>query len=285
MTRPTEPVAGGRLLRAVAAGQDEVYRLIARAATAHRDGEPHGHTADRERAEFVRDVLWTTVDAARLASAALVHAVDTDREYLTLRARPAPGHGIDEFARALGLSRSRADGGGLGAVVNGHLVGFVTSRPRGTVRGVAGLGPARPLALLHESFQMATRALYTADRRKMTGVCEFSQLGLLPAILSDKATGAALCQRYFKPLGDTDFAVEIVETLRAYLSCGMHAPRTADVLCVHPNTVRYRIAKFEELTGVTFRGSRTASFEVLWALEHRAAHGMRPGSAPRAAAL
>ena len=285
MTRPAEPVVAARLLRAVAADQDAPHCLIAEAATAYRDDEPHGHTADRERAEFVRDVLWATPDAARLASAALMHAVDIDREYLTLRARPAPGHGIDEFARALGLSRSRADGGGLGAIVNGHLVGFVTSRPQGTVRGVAGLGPARPLALLHKSFQMATRALYTADRRRMTGVCEFSKLGLLPAILSDQATGAALCQRYFTPLGDTDFAAEIVETLRAYLSCGMQAPRTADVLCVHPNTVRYRVAKFEELTGVTFRGSRTASFEVLWALEHRAAHRMPPGSAPRATAV
>ena len=65
----------------------------------------------------------------------------------------------------------------------------------------------------------------------------------------------------------------------------MQAPRTAEVLCVHPNTVRYRIAKFEELTGVTFRTSRTASFEVLWALEHRAAHGPQAGPVPRATAL
>ena len=154
-----------------------------------------------ERAEFVRDVLWATLDAAQLASAARLHAVDPDREYLALRARPAPGRGIDELARALGLGRGQADGSGLGAIVNGHLVGFVSSLPRGTVAGVAGVGPARPLPLLHKSFQMATRALYTADRRKMTGVCEFSQLGLLPAILSDRATGTALCDRYFTPLG------------------------------------------------------------------------------------
>jgi DNA-binding PucR family transcriptional regulator len=44
--------------------------------------------------------------------------------------------------------------------------------------------------------------------------------------------------------------------------------------------VRYRIARFEELTGVVFRGNRTAAFEVLWALEHRAAHGMQPSAAP-----
>jgi hypothetical protein len=244
--------------------------VSAQLATAYRDAEPRQHTADRERAEFVRDLLWATPDAAWLAPAAMMHAVDIDREYLALRARPEPGHGVDELAGALGLRHGRSNGGGLSAVVNGDLVGFVTSPPKGPVLGVAGLGPARPLALLHESFRMATRALHTADRRSMTGVCEFGRLGLLPGILSDKATGAALCDRFFTPLGDNEFAVEIIETLRAYLSCGMQAPRAAQLLCVHPNTVRYRIAKFEELTGVSFRGNRTASFEVLWALEHRA---------------
>lgn len=237
-------------------------------------------TADRERAEFVRDLLWATMDAPRLVSAAVRHAVDVDREYLAVRAHPAPGHGVDEIAGALGLGRSH--GGGLGAVVNGDLVGFVPALPRHPVCGVAGLGPARPLALLHESFRMATRALHTADRRNMTGICEFGKLGLLPAILSDKAVGNGLCDRYFSPLGETEFAVEIVETLRAYLACGMQAPRAAKVLCVHPNTVRYRVAKFEKLTGVNFRGNRTESFEVLWALEHRAVHSRR--SAPQSAA-
>jgi DNA-binding PucR family transcriptional regulator len=152
------------------------------------------------------------------------------------------------------------------------------------VPGVSGLGPARPPARLHESFRMASRALHTADSRRMTGVCEFGRLGLLPAILSDEAIGDALHRRYLAPLGDTEFAAEIVETLRAYLLHEMHVPRTAQVLCVHPNTVRYRIAKFENLTGVAFRRNRTAAFEVLWALEHRAVADARPATAARARA-
>jgi hypothetical protein len=259
-------------------GTIDVLLTAVSTISAEKAGKPNQYAADRERAEFVRDLLWATLDGARLVPAAMLYAVDIDREYLAFRARPAPGERVGELANALGLVHP---GGGLCAVVNGDLVGFVTSVPRGPVRGVAGLGPARPLALLHESFRMATRALHAADRLNMTGVREFGELGLLPAILSDKVIGAALCHRYFTPLGDTDFAVEIVETLRAYLLHGMHAHRAAEVLCVHPNTVRYRIAKFEELTGVTFRGNRTASFEVLWALEHRAAHGVQQGAAAR----
>ena len=226
---------------------------------------------DRARAEFVRDALWGTLDTRELADAAAVHGVDLTRRYFAVRGRPDPDRGVDELVSALGLGRGRP-GRGLCAVVDGDLVGFVAVPPSGAVGGMAGVGLARPPALLHESFRMASRALRTAVRCGMTGVCEFGSLGLLPAVLSDEATGSALCHRYFTPLGDGEFTTEIVETLEAYLRHGMHAPRTAQALCVHPNTVRYRIGKFEELTGLSLRQDGTAVFEVLWAMEHRRAH-------------
>jgi len=286
MTRTIESAAGDKLRRAVLADKVALRRRVPSAwrdlpdaahgtvpteasAPTSADAEPHRRAADRERAEFVRGLLWGTLDAGQLATAAERHAVDVDLEFFAVRARPAAGRRVDELACALGLGRQT--GSGLGAVVDGDLVGFVDSPPRGAVRGVSGLGPARTPALLHESFRMASRALHTAERRGMTGINEFGGLGLLPAILSDEATGEALCRRYFAPLGDTEFAAEIVETLRTYLTQGMRAPRTAELLCVHPNTVRYRVGKFEEFTGVTFRKDRTAAFEVLWALEYRAA--------------
>ncbi len=253
----------------------------AEVAAGYHGAGPLRHVVDRERAEFVRGLLWGTLAAAERESVAAAHLIDLDREYFAVRARPAQGRAIGELARAHGLGYGRSYGGGLGAVVDGDLVGFVTAPPQGLMPGVSGLGPARPLRLLHESFRMASRALHVAARRSMTGVCEFDRLGLLPAILADKATGDMLCQRYFTPLGDTEFATEIIDTVRAYLLQGMHVPRTADALCVHPNTVRYRIAKFEELTGVAFRSDRTVAFEVLWALEHRATPGREEKSWPQ----
>ena len=155
--------------------------------------------------------------------------------------------------------------------MHGDLVGFLTAPPDGHVPGVSGIGPPRPLERLHESFRMATRALDTATRRKLSGVHEFGQLGLLPAMFSDGAIGEALCRRYLTPLGGNEFAAEIVDTLRVYLIQGMHVARTAEKIFVHPNTVRYRISRFEELAGVSLRSNPATSFEVLWALEHRAA--------------
>lgn len=250
-------------------GRDRPLVPLGELGAARYTAQTRRHAADLEPAEFVRGLLWGTLSATELDYFAAVHRIDPECDYFAVRARPAPGRTVRELARAHGLGDDRSAGSGHAAVVDGDLVGLVTVRPRGSMPGVSGLGPGRPLRLLHESFRMASRALQVADLRGMTGVCEFDQLGLLPAILADEAVGTTLCRRYVTPLGNTEFAAEIVETLRAYLVHGMHVPRTAAALCVHPNTVRYRIAKFEELTGVAFRDDRTVAFEVFWALEHR----------------
>lgn len=241
--------------------------MTAAVAVGYYTAEPHQYAVGKQRAEFVRGLLWGTLDSAEMAGHLLAYGIDTEREYVALRARPVPGRAVDELARAHGFTFGRAYGGGLSAVVQGDLVGFLTAPPSGYVPGVSGIGPQRPLERLHESFRMASRALDTANRRKLTGVHEFGQLGLLPAMFSDGAIGEALCRRYLAPLGDTEFAVEIVDTLRVYLIEGMHVVRTAERIFVHPNTVRYRISRFEELTGVSLRSNPATAFEVLWALE------------------
>lgn len=231
-----------------------------------------GAEADRSRALFVRAVLWGRLSGADLAAAADHHRVDTASEYVAVRARGRHGLSTVDLARSLGLGVTHGRcGGGMAAVVDGDLVGFLPGRPHDAPVGVLGVGPARPLPRLHESFRMASRALRVADRSELDGVCDFSRLGLLPGVLFDDATGEALSRRYLEPLGDNAFAAELIETLRVFLMHGLQATRTARVLCVHTNTVRYRVAKFEDLTGTTFRGNPIAAFELLWALEHQAA--------------
>ena len=41
-----------------------------------------------------------------------------------------------------------------------------------------------------------------------------------------------------------------METLRAYLDCDLDVGRAARALYVHPNTVRYRLRRIGELTGL-----------------------------------
>ena len=43
---------------------------------------------------------------------------------------------------------------------------------------------------------------------------------------------------------------ELMETALAYAECGGEIRRTADRLCCHDNTVRYRLGKIRELSGL-----------------------------------
>jgi DNA-binding PucR family transcriptional regulator len=131
------------------------------------------------------------------------------------------------------------------------------------------VGPARALDRLAESFRLATRALDTADGFGLTGIHDIAGLGLRAAIAADRDVSDVLRDRYLDPLRESGSAAELVASLREYFACGMHVERAAERMFVHQNTVRYRIARFEELTGVSLRDPGVA-FEVWWALERAA---------------
>ncbi len=59
--------------------------------------------------------------------------------------------------------------------------------------------------------------------------------------------------------------------MRHYLSLGMRADLAAERLFVHHNTVRYRLRRYEELTGTNLRDPDRA-LQAWWALQrHRLA--------------
>ncbi len=48
---------------------------------------------------------------------------------------------------------------------------------------------------------------------------------------------------------DAEKQAELVQTLRAYVDAGFNLTKSADLLCVHPNTVVYRLRRIRELSG------------------------------------
>jgi DNA-binding PucR family transcriptional regulator len=89
---------------------------------------------------------------------------------------------------------------------------------------------------------------------------------LLPAVLADQEIGDELVRRYVEPLGAGEGRLLILETVRSYLSAGMRVEVSAEQLSVHHNTVRYRLRRYEELTGVDLRDPDRA-VEAWWALQ------------------
>jgi DNA-binding PucR family transcriptional regulator len=168
--------------------------------------------------------------------------------------------------RALGFRDPLQRPRGMCAVVDGDIAGLLSEPPPAGVDGVVGYGPPRPLERLAESYRLAARALMTMQACNLRGAHDIASLGLRAAVAMDADVGASLRRRYLEPLEASGSARELMTTLRAYLACGMHVERAAARLFVHQNTVRYRIAKFEELIGASLRETEVL-FEVWWALE------------------
>lgn len=244
-------------------------------ATAHRRAELELVRRDQDRRDaFLRSLLAGTIPLAEINREAAAFGLNPHRTYHAFRARPTAPKDVQALEQALGLQSAVAHPVGLRTTLDGDIVGLLRERPGGAdLPGTVGVGPALGLDRLSTSFALATRAALCGARFALTGAYSIEDLGLRPAISEDDAVGDALVRRYLEPLGPGSNAVEIVATVRTYLHCSMNVERTAEQLFVHGNTVRYRIARFEEQSGASLRDSLTA-FEVWWALE-RAALSLR----------
>jgi hypothetical protein len=246
---------------------------------AHRKAELEVARQDQERrAAFVRGLLLGTLAPAEITVQARSQGVERSREYVAVRAAVRGEDEQREMARALGFGPFHGHGHGLSALIDGDLAGFLSVAPEGEIDGVAGVGPPRPLEGLGESFRLASRALTTARGFGLRGIHDVPSLGLRAAVVADGDVGAALSARYVDPLMAEASGYELIASLRAFFECEMHFERAATRLFVHQNTLRYRISRFEAITGASLRDPRVA-FEVWWALERHTASADRHGDA------
>jgi sugar diacid utilization regulator/putative methionine-R-sulfoxide reductase with GAF domain len=124
---------------------------------------------------------------------------------------------------------------------------------------VAGVGrTCSGLGDLPDSGAEASIALDLARGRDEPGtVVSGSDLGFYGLLARGAARHslASIVERALGPILEADAAggSDYVRTLAAFLSNDRHLERTAGCLHVHPNTVRYRLAKVQELLGVNLR--------------------------------
>jgi sugar diacid utilization regulator len=74
---------------------------------------------------------------------------------------------------------------------------------------------------------------------------------LIDHMVRSSPHGDRLLDGTLRPLLDYDSErqAELVPTLRAYVTAGFNLTRAAELLCVHPNTVVYRLRRIRELSG------------------------------------
>jgi hypothetical protein len=218
------------------------------------------------RADFVRGILFATLGPAQILHQAHRYGLDPGRDYHPIRAQPTRAMPMEAIERLLDLAFDSSRPHGMVALVDGDVAGFLDHPPQGKTRAAIGVGPPARLDGLEPSFRRATRAMATAAAFGMTGVYDLGSLGLLPAVLADTDVAEELTRRYITPLTTGEAMRPILETVRRYLTLGMRADLTAEHMSVHHNTVRYRLRRYEELTGMDLRDPNHA-LEAWWALQ------------------
>ena len=121
---------------------------------------------------------------------------------------------------------------------------------------------------MEPAFRQAGRALETALALGAKGVFSFGDLSIQPAITSDADLGAVMLARYVEAVLDLPAGPAILDTAERYLTNDRSVDLTAKDLKVHPNTVRQRLERFEEITGRSLRETETL-VELWWALQRR----------------
>jgi sugar diacid utilization regulator len=115
--------------------------------------------------------------------------------------------------------------------------------------GVSGVH--RGLAQLSRACSEATEAVEIAVQTAMPGrVVAFDDV-LIDSIIRSSRHAEHILDSTIKPLQAYDLGrrAELVGTLRAYIESGFNLAKSAEILCVHPNTVVYRLGRIKEISG------------------------------------
>lgn len=227
--------------------------------------------AFHDREAVVRRALFGGTSAGELRTHLEALGVDLSQPFRAVRARSSDDSDLGQLERIL---LGGAAHGGVLALVDGDLCGFVATLP--SVVPPLSVGVSQPVGLLDlpAAFAVASRALTTAAALERTpGFHDLASMGLHAAVLGDDELGELLVARYVEPLEKQGEAGRtVLATVQLYMQNDCKLEVTAKQLWVHVNTVRYRISRFQETTGVSLKC--TSDFvEVWWALARRRISG------------
>ena len=238
-------------------------------AAVHRDAEIEiARHDEHQRSDFLRGLVFGSVGTSEIRRIGPAYNLVPDLHYVALRGRPGPGHSSADLARAIVASSRDRGHHAFVDVVDGDVVGVAPKLPEiAGCPGTVGVGPPADLTAVEPSFATASRVLEVAERFGQPGVFRLEDLSLRVAVAAEDELGELLVHRYLAPLAALGSRAESVqETVACFIDSALNIKAAAEALDVHQNTVRYRLSRFEELTGSCLEHPPTA-FEVWWALQ------------------
>lgn len=239
--------------------------ISARGAHAYRQqGLALAVAEQRRRDAWILALLGGALDPARLDQGISNYRLDRDTEYIPFCSETRTEAELESLQQQL----SRHFRGAVSMMLpsNGHLIGILPAEPPAVDGHLLALGPAAAPPDLAAASDVARTVLAAATMQFHDGVHTVASLGWRVGVPLAPAVTELVRTRHLAPLRDSGaFGDQVIETLRAWLLHDRNIPRTARALHVHVNTLRYRLTRFEELTGRTLADSETI-VELAWVL-------------------
>ncbi len=134
---------------------------------------------------------------------------------------------------------------------------FSDVRKKFNFPALMGIGNKYSLSELHRSYK---EALFTIHLSKLTGkgnlIRHFTDLGIFALICThEPADLKNFCDKYLGFIQDSDknYNRELLDSLRCFFDANFDVKEAADRLHLHINTLRYRLRKIEELSGMSLQ--------------------------------
>lgn len=221
------------------------------------------------RSAFARALLDGSLSVEQIHRDAVLFGLDPRARYVVVVARSS-SHGRDnDLMRSL-FPRAGAQSQTLYANFESDIVCICPAAPPAALGRAVAVGSAEPLETLGRSFDDAMLALETAEWFGLHGVVTLPMLGPKPLALGAARAGFHLEATHLEALASQGGGgADMADTARVFLDCDLSVAETAARLMVHPNTVRYRLNRFREVTGLDVR--RTEHLVTTWWLLSRRA--------------
>jgi hypothetical protein len=252
---------------------DELLEGVTRidaVATALEHRMVHAHRiAELEMARTTRD---TSLQRLRLALHGEPGAeLDPEGRYHCLVSDLSDPTAAGELERLMDGGSSGpsgpSEGSGLSGLVDGRLAALVPKLPRlPRDAPLVVASPAAPPGDLPGLYELCRDAVHAAAGR--TGLWHLTDLAFVTTIASRPEIGRLLADDLLDGLDPGDgFHRLLAETALVYLDNSGRVEATASALHVHPNTVKYRVRRFGEITGrgiAARSGMAVADAAQLW---------------------
>ena len=240
-------------------------------ADGHRSGRPLTDVdPGRGRELFVLAALTGELPVDEINARAASFGLDPTVPYRALRAVGSGSPGAPpELSSGRPTDTETPDP--LCTLHEGELVGIANRPPRPGTATLVALGPPRTLEELPASFAAAGRVLNACRAAGLVGIYDLAAAALFVVASEGGDAGDALVERYLSPLEGLPNGPELAATLGVWQEMGMRTEAAAERLHVHPNTLRYRLGRYEEIAGVDL--SETEEVVGLWLALARAQSG------------